>query len=627
MSAMKFLNNNLTQEVKSFVQICPKCGGNCNLTNDGFFVISECENNHKLKCSIKEFEKNQIIRLPINKINCDICSVEDKDDTFFYCLQCDKKLCKSCKDHHIFSDKICSKKIIEYIKYIRNKKYCCQEHNELFFDYCIDCKKDICCQCYIDHNSHKVIEFNLNKKEIKAKLDKNQSLILKVNSFFYNIFNKLENDLKEIKDICEIVKEKNNNIGEIRTMQELNNLKSFNIDLLNEKLQNLINKNNNEKDILKVLDSIIQFHEEITNPDFKKVKVNNSLCIKKESELYFLANKYREKKENVIKIEKNDKKMTLNKKIKSNERNKIRNKNTSIINKRKKTNIYIIKHTYSYNNIIYTKTTSNSYIFQSCTSINTVSEIHKYDVNKTMHINNIFQIQNLNCADNEYNYTSKKEEVEILYESSVDFCQTGVYEESHDDSNYNNNDINNVEIMGNYLEFINEDKNKEKLEDSIFSSNIEFNQNNKNDSNSKFTFGIKLSAIPCETKNNEVNDNNNCSEKEIINEIGDSNKNTQKATIINLKFVSNEEFNKDKSNDKKQKKRIKRGRVMSRIKDKMYNSKVIRFNINNIKLDYKKIISKKISTYKNIETKILPIISFISNIICFNSKYIFTDIP
>ncbi len=58
----------------------------------------------------------------------------------------------------------------------------------------------------------------------------------------------------------------------------------------------------------------------------------------------------------------------------------------------------------------------------------------------------------------------------------------------------------------------------------------------------------------------------------------------------------------------------------------MYNSKVIRFNINNIKLDYKKIISKKISTYKNIETKILPIISFISNIICFNSKYIFIDI-
>ena len=243
-----------------------------------------------------------------------------------------------------------------------------------------------------------------------------------------------------------------------------------------------------------------------------------------------------------------------------------------------------------------------------------------------MYINNIFQIQNLNCADNEYNYTSKNEEVEILYESSVDFCQTGVYEESHDDSNYNNNDINNVEIMGNYLEFINEDKNKEKLEDSKFSSNIEFNQNNKNDSNSKFTFGIKLSSIPCKTKNNEVNDNNNCSEKEIINEIGGSNKNNQKAIIINLKFVSNEEFNKDKSNDKKQKKRIKRGRVMSRIKDKMYNSKVIRFNINNIKLDYKKIISKKISTYKNIETKILPIISFISNIIYFNSKYIFTDI-
>ena len=648
MSDNMLSNNNLAKEVKSLAQICPKCGGNCNLNNDGFFIISECENNHKLKCSIKEFEKKQIIRVSVNKIFCDICSVEEKDNIFYYCLQCGKKLCKSCKDHHIFSDKNCSKKIIEYIKFIRNNKYCCQEHNELFLDYCSDCKKDICSQCLNAHNSHKVNEYNLNMKEIKAKLDKNSSLREKVNSIFYNKFEQLEKYLKEIKDTCEIVAEKNKNIGEIRTMQELNNLKSFDIDLINERFQNIININNNEKDILKVLDSFIQFHKEITNPDFEKL--NNNLCIKKESELNFLANKYKETKENVMKIEKNnkkinflankykeikenvmkieknDKKIIFKENIKSKEKNKIKNNNSFIIKKIKKANISIINSSYTYNNIIYAKMSSNTYFFQSCSLINNVSEIYKNDINKAVHINNIFQIKNIIYADNEFNYSSKSEEVDILFESSPDYWEDDIGEKFYDDSNCNNNEINSIKIMENYLKFIGEDSNKEKLENSKFPSNTEFNQNNKNDSNSKFTFGIKISTIQRKNKNNEGNDSNNSSEKKVINEIDDSDKNSQKPIIINLKFVNEEEFNKDKSNNNKLKKRIKRNRIMKRRKNIIYNIKIIRFNINNIKLDYIKIILKCFSANKNIENKFLYIISFISNIICFNSNYNFKDI-
>ena len=122
-------------------------------------------------------------------------------------------------------------------------------------------------------------------------------------------------------------------------MQELNNLKSFNIDLMNEKLQDIINKNNNEKDILKSLYPFIQLREEITNPDF--IKLNNSLCIKKETELNIIANKYKETNENVMKIDRNDKNKILKEKIKSKEKNKIENENIFIKEEIKKANINI----------------------------------------------------------------------------------------------------------------------------------------------------------------------------------------------------------------------------------------------------------------------------------------------
>ena len=712
MSTNKFLNNTLTQEVKSLTQICPKCGENCTITNDGFFIKSECEYNHKLKCSIKEFEKSQIIKR--NKIICKFCSVEDKDNTFCYCLQCNIKLCKSCKDHHIL-EKNCSKKIIDYIKFIRNNKYCCMEHNELFTDYCSDCKKDICCQCLSAHNSHSIIEFNLNKKEIKAKLDKIEKLKEKVNSIFYNIFNQLENALKIIKETCDIIAEKNRNIGEIRTMQELNNLKSFNIDLMNEKLQDIINKNNNEKDILKALYPFIQLSEEMTNPDF--IKLNNNLCIKKETELNIIAYKYKETNENVMKIDRNDKNKILKEKIKSKEKNKIKNENIFIKEEIKKVNINIFLSTncmttqnnfinstrktlswseipftttniytidektekkklclikvehklfqesseagnngnlghecyesylygaenYSiyagihvqavqkirwereiincsscYNNIKYAKMTSNAYIFQSCTLINRVSEVYIYDINKVVQINNLFQRQNLICADCEYNYSSKSEIDIVIYESSSDFYENDRCEKYYDGSNYNNH-----EIMENYSEFVNGYLNKEKLANSKFPSNIEFNQNIKNDLNSKFTLGIGLSKI--DSNNNEANDNNNCTEEKIIKVIEESEINSQKPNIIKLKFVDEDEFNKDKSNNNKLKKRIKRKRIINRIKKEKYNIKIIRSNINNIELDYKEIFLKIFSAYKNNKNKFIYIKYYISNIICFNSKYI-----
>ena len=111
--------------------------------------------------------------------------------------------------------------------------------------------------------------------------------------------------------------------------------------------------------------------------------------------------------------------------------------------------------------------TSNTYIFQSCTLINRVSEVYIYDINKVVQINNLFQRQNLICADCEYNYSSKSEIDIVIYESSSDFYESDRCEKYYDGSNYNNH-----EIMENYSEFVNGYLNKEKLANSKFPSNI-----------------------------------------------------------------------------------------------------------------------------------------------------------
>ena len=646
MSANNLNNNIITQKVKSLTQICPKCGGKCNLKNDGFFIISECEFNHKLKYSIKEFEKSQIIPVPVEEIFCDICLIKELDNTFSYCIQCEKKLCKSCKEHHIFPKKHSSHKTIDYNLYITKKKYSCKEHNESYISYCSDCKKNLCSQCSTVHDNHNIIDFNLNMKGIKRNLDKCKLLKEKLKSIFDNIIKQIENYFREFNELCEIIEEKSRNIGIIREMQELNNLKSFDLDLINEKFQNIININNNEKDTLKVITSVVQFHEEITNPDYKIIKeeksnrLDENLSIKKENELNFLPKKSKEKKEDINIIDNNNKKLIAKETIKSKETNKISKKNVLIKRQRRKTNIYEINISYNYNKIIYTKMTSDTYIFQACTLINNISEVYRYDIKKVSfinninNINNIFDIQKLICADNENNNSSYIENTNIIYESENYFFENNRCENLYDGSCYGNKEINSNEKMGNYIEFLDNNLNKErenenqieKYQTCKFSSNIESLQKNKNDSNSRFTFG-GISTIPSKNKNNEVNSNNdNCTEKALLKQIGEPKKNIQKSSSIIIKLINGELNNNNFNNDKSSKNRKERNNKMSLRKNSKANIKIIRFNIDNINPDFMKILLKRFSINKNIENKFLYIISIISNILSFKSKYCFIDI-
>ena len=80
-----------------------------------------------------------------SKIICDKCIGVDKNkksevnnNLFYKCLICNINLCPLCKDKH---DK--THNIIDYDQ----KYFICNLHNESFFSYCNNCKKDICLIC------------------------------------------------------------------------------------------------------------------------------------------------------------------------------------------------------------------------------------------------------------------------------------------------------------------------------------------------------------------------------------------------------------------------------------------------------------------------------------------------
>lgn len=634
MSANNLFHNNTTFVSKSVTQVCPGCGGNCSLAKDGFFIISKCEHNHILKNSIVEFEKGQFIKGSLEEIFCDLCSIKATYNNLFYCIQCQKKLCESCKEHHMYS------KIDNYVHDIieyNNKKYYCQEHDELFLAYCSKCKKDICLQCFKAHKFHEFEEFNLNTKKIKTNLKEFKKLYEKVKDIYYNDISQLDYFFKEIDDVFRICTEKNENYGKIRTMQELNNLKSFDIELINEKLKKIINLNEEEKDILKDLGSFIKFHEEVKNPDFEKMikeKSNKNLYIQKENELKFISKKKKEKKEYINKIEyNNNKNMILKENIKPKEKTKLKNKKNLNTKNRIKAGIRNINISYNFNYLIYTRMSSNEYIFQSCTLLNNTSEEYKYNIEKKRIINYIFNIKDnylpkLNSADNEFNNPSKTENNILIFENMHDISQYDINVNLYDGINCdnNNNKINSVEIIGEYIELIDQalqSQEKEKncqLEKLSLISDVKQNKNNSKDEvNSKYFPCKEISDIQPTIRNNETNNKNN-SINSMISEINDSN--MQKPFQIKLRLMNIEPNN---INSNKLKTIVKRSTVRNRVKiNKLI--KIIKFNSQNVNLDLNKILLRILSSEENNENKLLYITSFISNIISFNSKYSYNDI-
>ena len=76
----------------------------------------------------------------------------------YKCYSYGINLCASCKSNH---DK--NHNIIIY----ENKNYICHKHNNIFPEYCTNCKQNLCYKCQNEHKNHDTIyyEYIIPKKK------------------------------------------------------------------------------------------------------------------------------------------------------------------------------------------------------------------------------------------------------------------------------------------------------------------------------------------------------------------------------------------------------------------------------------------------------------------------------
>ena len=113
----------------------------------------------------KQYPTEQFVRV----VKCELCDAQD--DVNWFCKNCIKNLCDSCKKMHIKIPSLSSHNIGtvgDGWRVDRNAKMLCEEHGELIQYKCTTCSNDICVRCAVDkHRQHELIDM---KKEDEEKM-------------------------------------------------------------------------------------------------------------------------------------------------------------------------------------------------------------------------------------------------------------------------------------------------------------------------------------------------------------------------------------------------------------------------------------------------------------------------
>ena len=267
------------KERKSKYIICPICKNNnmlknCVIRMENYKIfLEECDNNHQYSnVRLDEIWEFSTQLIDESKIVCSLCQETTKAATynneFYKCFTCKKDYCPLCISKNI------QEKEHNIVDYDESFFFCENHAKDRFDSYCLDCHKNLCFQCYSDHNKkHKLIEFKTILPESGLKFDEFEKSF---NGFkkdidnFINILNKVKNNLsiycKLSKDIKNNYNTKNRNYQIIKSAKNINR---YNIELTEE-----MDRIKNEKDIDK-FNSILKLYNQMTNKNTKNINTND----------------------------------------------------------------------------------------------------------------------------------------------------------------------------------------------------------------------------------------------------------------------------------------------------------------------------------------------------------------
>ena len=204
---------------------------------------------------IEKYKDTQLIDQ--SKILCSQCKVKRKSNTFkkqfFRCFSCNKDLCPLCKESH---EKQNNEHYI--IDYENINYYCNKHKNERFISYCNDCHKNLCLLCESGHDKrHNLIGFkdiipkiNLNIDEINKTFKEFQKKIKEIKDIFDKVESNLITYLKMINEIKDNYDISNRNYQILKSAE---NIHDYNINIVND-MKNILNKNEINEQIQDIIE-------------------------------------------------------------------------------------------------------------------------------------------------------------------------------------------------------------------------------------------------------------------------------------------------------------------------------------------------------------------------------------
>ena len=128
----------------------------------------------------------------LSKEQCKECGKTQNEikGEFIYYTNCSKFLCNSCQLNHSKRNHNCF--------LISRYDSLCKIHSNLYSFYCLDCKRNICIYCHIEHKNHNLINLSelMISEEFKTKIENNiQHIENKIN----NLEN-IKNDMNSLID-------------------------------------------------------------------------------------------------------------------------------------------------------------------------------------------------------------------------------------------------------------------------------------------------------------------------------------------------------------------------------------------------------------------------------------------
>ena len=174
-----------------------------------YLYCPKCKQEKKIE--INDYEKFK------STLNCCLCNkIFNITNSNNYCFNCKKFICNNCIKNHIQKEETDNPKYIPALYQSNFVDIICNIHNKLCYNYCLDCKINICIECELEyHLEHKTQIFD--DTSINEIISKQKKYLLIEKQKNKRIKELIEDCLKELKKFFDnliIDKEKTLNIIE-----------------------------------------------------------------------------------------------------------------------------------------------------------------------------------------------------------------------------------------------------------------------------------------------------------------------------------------------------------------------------------------------------------------------------